>query len=297
MAEDVIGFVGLGAMGRGIAARLLQTGRRVRVWNRSAGAMEPLLAEGAAGAGSPAETVDTSGVVITMVANDAALEAVTLGPDGILARLGPGGVHVAMSTVSPALAHRLAEQHAAKGAAYVAAPVFGRPPAAAAGQLLIAVAGPAAAKARVRPLLEALGRAVADFGEPAGGASVVKLAGNFMIGAAVETMGEAFALVEKHGVSPRAFHELLMEGPFAAPIFQTYGQAILDRSFAPAGFKLSLGAKDVGLALAAAADAQVAMPLAGLVRDRCLTALAKGRGDLDLAALGLLAAEDAGLRT
>jgi 3-hydroxyisobutyrate dehydrogenase-like beta-hydroxyacid dehydrogenase len=290
-----VSIIGLGGMGKGMASRLHEVGHALTLWNRTASAADELVAKGHARATTPAEAVATGGLVITIVANDAALESVTLGPDGFLERLGEGGVHLSMSTVSPELGDLLAERHAAAGSHYVAAPVFGRPAAAAAGKLWIACAGPAGAKMRARSVLEALGQSIYDFGERASAAHLAKLGGNFMIAAAIETMGEAFALMEKNGVDRGRFHDLVSETIFACPIYQNYGRFILDQAFDPPGFRLALGYKDIGLALSAGAAGQAPMPLASLLRDRFLSAMAKGRGEIDWTAIAELAAEDAGL--
>jgi 3-hydroxyisobutyrate dehydrogenase-like beta-hydroxyacid dehydrogenase len=178
----------------------------------------------------------------------------------------------------------------------VAAPVFGRPDAAAAGRLWIVHSGPAEAKARIRPLLEAVSAGVFDFGEAPDAASLGKIAGNFMIANAIEVMGEAFALLAKGGVDARTWHDMMSRTLFAGPIHQNYGRFILDRAFSPPGFRLPLGAKDVGLALAAGAETNTPLPLASLLRDRFLAAMAQGRGDLDWSAVTLNAAFDAGLK-
>ncbi len=291
-----VGVVGLGGMGSGIANRLLDQGQQVAVWNRTASAANALVARGARRASSPADAAAQDGVVITMLANDAAVEAVTGGEHGVLGRLGPQGVHVSMSTISPTLARTLAERHAARGSQFVAAPVFGRPDAAAAGKLWILHSGAAAAKARARPVLEAIGQGVVDIGEAPDAAPTGKVAGNFMIAAALEAMGEAFALLEKSGVDRRIWHGLMAQSLFACPIYANYGRFILDQAFSPPGFKLTLGAKDVGLALAAGQEKQVPMPFASTLRDRFLAAMAQGRSDLDWTAIALGAAADAGLR-
>lgn len=295
MAKTAVFVIGLGGMGKGMASRLLEAGHPVTVWNRTASVADEFVERGARRAATPGEAVTPGGIVITMVANDAALEAVTTGADGLLERLGQGGVHLSMSTVSPALADTLAERHMASGGHYVAAPVFGRPVAAAAGKLWIAVAGPTAAKDRVRPVLEALGQSVYDFGEQPAAANVAKLGGNFLIAAAIEAMGETFALMAKRGVDGHRFHELVAGTVFACPIYQNYGRFILEREFEPPGFKLELGYKDINLALAAGAESQTPMPLASLLRDRFLSALAKGRGGIDWTAIAQQATEDAGL--
>ncbi len=291
-----VGVVGLGGMGSGIASQLLTAGHKVRVYNRTTTAAYPLVAKGALRADTAADAVESGGIVITMVANDAALEAVVGGDGGFLEKLGRGGIHISMSTISVALARSLAARHEAHGSAWVAAPVFGRPEAAASGKLWILQSGRAEAKARVRPVLEALSQGLFDSGEAPDAAPVGKIAGNFLIASASEAMGEAFALLQKSGVDARVFHEMMAKSIFACPIYANYGRFILDRAFTPPGFKLSLGAKDVGLALAAGAETQTPMPLAGLLRDRFLSAMAQGRGELDWTSIALNAAADAGLR-
>ena len=295
MAGQAVSVIGLGGMGSGMARSLLRAGFRVKVWNRTASATEPLVAEGAEVGTSPAEAVEPGGCVITMVANDAALQHVATGPGGFLDRLGAEGVHVSMSTISVEIARALAALHEAVGSDWVAAPVFGRPEAAAAGKLWIMQSGKSAAKARVRPVLEALSQGIFDIGEAPDGAPAGKIAGNFLIAAATEAMGEAFALLEKRGVDPRVFHDMMGKTIFAGPIYQNYGRFILDQAFSPPGFKLPLGAKDIGLALAAGAESGVPLPLASLLRDRFIAAMAQGRGDLDWTSIALNARSDAGL--
>lgn len=295
MSATAIGVIGLGGMGGGIANRLLDTGHSVTVWNRTAAAADPFAARGAARAATPGGTVASGGVAITMVANDAALTEVTLGHGGLLDALGEGGVHISMSTVSVALAQSLARQHAERGSHFVSAPVFGRPVAAGSGKLWILQSGAAEAKVRVRPVLEALSQSIHDIGEAPDAAVVGKIAGNFMIAAATEAMGEAFALLQKSGADARVWHDMIASTIFACPIYANYGRFILDRAFSPPGFKLTLGAKDIGLALAAGADRQVPMPFANILRDRFLTSAAQGRADLDWTSIALNAASDAGL--
>jgi 3-hydroxyisobutyrate dehydrogenase-like beta-hydroxyacid dehydrogenase len=286
--------IGLGAMGGGMANRLLDLGFPLTVYNRTSAATVPFVARGAKAAATPMAAVQPGGIAITMLADDAALEAVALEPDGFLAALG-NGVHLSMSTISAACAQRLADRQSKLGGAYLAAPVFGRGEAAAAGKLWIALSGPAAAKRRVAPVLEALSQGRTDYGEQPAAAALAKIAGNFMIFAATETMGEAFALLQKNGVDAHLFFEMVTQSLFAAPLYRNYGPLILERRFLPAGFRLALGAKDCGLAIEAATASQTPMPLASLIRDRLLAAMANGRGEMDLTALTLGAAEDAGL--
>ena len=299
MDKQEIAVIGLGGMGRGIAGRLLDQGFPVAVYNRTAAAADSLVERGARRASSPAEAVTPDGIAITMVANDAALEAVTLGapggPPGLLDRLAPGGLHIASSTISIALARDLAARHGQAGVDYVASPVFGRPDAAASGKLWIALSGSSAARQRARPVLETLSQSIQDYGETPEAANVVKLAGNFLIASAIEALGEAFALVDKHGVEPGDFLDLIGRSIFACPIYQNYGRFIVERAFDPPGFKLELGLKDVDLALKAGTESRTPMPLGSLLHDRFLRALAHGQGGLDWTAVAVQASEDAGL--
>jgi len=295
MSGTSVAIIGLGMMGRGIAGRLIDAGFDVTVYNRSRSAADELEQQGARVAATPAEAATPGGLVITMLAHDAALETVATGPDGFLEKLGSGGVHISMSTISPSLAVRLAALQSALGSAFVGAPVFGRPEAAAAGRLWIALSGDADAKARIQPVLALLSQGVFDLGITPEAAHVAKISGNFLIAAAVEALAEAFALVAKNGGSAEAFLGLLAQTIFACPIYQNYGRLILDRQFSPAGFKLALGAKDIGLVLANGRETETPLPFASLLNDRYLAALAKGRAELDWMAIALDVAADAGL--
>jgi 3-hydroxyisobutyrate dehydrogenase-like beta-hydroxyacid dehydrogenase len=290
-----IGFIGLGNMGQPMAHNLLKAGYEVHVYNRSASKVKPLVEAGAQQGTTPQDVVEPGGIVITMVANNAALEHVTLGPQGILNRLGPNGIHISMSTISPTLAHQLAEQHTQKGVAYVAAPVFGRPDAAAARKLWIAVAGSAAARERIRPVLQALGQGIFEFGEAPERANIVKICTNFLIVAAMEAMGESLTVAEKNGIDRSAFIDMISHTLFASPIYQNYGKMIAERHFTPVGFQMALGLKDINLFLESAEQAQAPMPLGNLLHDRLLTSVARGRADADWAEFTRLISESAGL--
>jgi 3-hydroxyisobutyrate dehydrogenase-like beta-hydroxyacid dehydrogenase len=291
-----VGFIGLGSMGTPMAKNLLAAGFEVRVFNRTAAKAQPLATAGARVVARPADAAPPGGIVATMVANDAALEELVVGEAGIAASLGAGGVHISMSTVSPETSRRLAAVHAGHGGHYLAAPVFGRPAAAAAKKLWICQSGPERAKQVARPVLEALGQAVYDFGDDPGAANVVKLCGNFLILSAVEAMAEAFALAEKNGVDRTALAECFGQAMFACPIYQTYGQIIAQRKYEPAGFGLSLGMKDIKLVRDAAEISRVPMAVSNLLYERLLGSLAKGRENLDWSAIELLVAEGAGLQ-
>jgi 3-hydroxyisobutyrate dehydrogenase-like beta-hydroxyacid dehydrogenase len=293
--SDTIGFIGLGQMGEPMARNLMQAGFKLRIYNRTPDKAAALAGEGVSAVSRPADTVEPGGIAVSMVANDQALEEVVAGEGGFGAALGEGGVHVSMSTVSPATARRLAEFHRRHGSAYVAAPVFGRPEAAAARKLWVCAAGAQPAKERVQPVLEALGQAVYDLGEEPAAANVVKLAGNFMILSAVEAMAEAFTLAQKNGVDKIAVAKLFGETLFACPIYKNYGRIVAAEAFEPAGFKLALGMKDINLVLDTAEVSGAPMPLASMLHDRLLAAFAKGRQESDWTAIALESIEDAGL--
>lgn len=293
--SETIGFIGTGSMGEPMARNLLAAGYPLRVYNRSPEKTHPLADQGAHVVSRPVDVVEPGGIVVTMVSNDAALEAVTTGSGGVLERLGPGGIHLVTSTVAPATVAALAPLHAERGATYVAAPVFGRPDAAAAKKLWVIAAGPPQARNRVRPILEAIGQSVFDVGDDPQLANVIKLCGNFMIVSAMEAIAEAFTLAEKNGVPREIIYNVLTQTIFANPLYQNYGRAIAQHHYSPAGFQLALGLKDVSLALQTGAGSQTPMPLASLLRDRLTAQMAKGRQDLDWSALALGVSEDAGL--
>ncbi|MGH9713468.1 MAG: NAD(P)-dependent oxidoreductase [Candidatus Acidiferrales bacterium] len=290
--SETLGFIGLGNMGTPIAANLLKAGYGLRIYNRTASKAASLVAKGATLASNAAEVAQPGRIVLTMLADDRALEDVCLPPQSFVERLGPGGVHISLSTISPATARRLAEHHAKLNVAYVASPVFGRPDAAAAAKLWVCHSGPAAAKARVQPVLAPIGQGVFDFGEDAGAANVVKLCGNFLVAATIESLAEMLTLAEKNGVSKKAVAEMV--GKFS-PMHAGYANQIADQKFEPVGFRLALGLKDVNLITQLAAASMTPMPLASLLHDRWVSAVAKGRGDLDWSAIALGVAEDAGI--
>jgi 3-hydroxyisobutyrate dehydrogenase-like beta-hydroxyacid dehydrogenase len=280
-------------MGKGIAGRLIAAGHEVVVWNRSRAAVDALVVEGALAASNVAEAAGCE-VVHSMLADDAAIRAVLV-DGGALGAMTKGAVHVNHATISVAFARTLAAKHREHAVGYVAAPVFGRPDAAAAGKLHVLAAGADDVVARVRPLLEAIGQSVWPLGEAPERANAVKIAGNFMIASAIETMAEATALTRAHGVGAREFLEVMTNTLFAAPVFKTYGALVAEKRYSPPGFGLKLGYKDAGLTLAAAGDAEVPMPLAALIRDGFVDALAHGGGELDWSALAEVAARRANL--
>jgi len=288
-----VGFIGLGAMGAGVAANLIRAGHRVTVWNRSPEPVAGLVTKGAVPAKSPAETLGGD-VLFSMLASDAAIRDVGLDA-ALLDRAARGLVHVNLATISIALAAELTTAHEERGLGYVAAPVFGRPDAAASGQLTVVAAGDKAALARVAPLFEVIGQRIEIVGERPEQASLFKIAGNFLIAGALESMSEAFALLSKGGVDPAAFHALITDTLFAGRIYKLYGKLALDKTFEPAGFQLRLALKDVKLAEEAARDLDMRLPVGELAREHLAEAVQAGLGEKDWTAVSALIARKAGL--
>jgi 3-hydroxyisobutyrate dehydrogenase-like beta-hydroxyacid dehydrogenase len=288
----IVAFFGLGQMGLPMARNLTDAGFDVRVWNRTPARAREV--GGAVAAGTVAEAARGADIAITMLADDTAVAGVGLGDDGLVATLPAGSVHLGMSTISVALAQRLSEAHAAARQDYVAAPVFGRPEAAAARQLWIVPGGPAAALERCGPVFKALGQGTFPMGDAAQ-ATLAKLVGNLMIAATIESLGEALTLSEKAGIEPGRMLDMLTGTLFGSPVVRRYGDLIARTEFEPAGFALALGLKDVGLALDAGTALRVPLPVAALLRERLLTALARGRETYDWSGLASVIRESAGL--
>jgi 3-hydroxyisobutyrate dehydrogenase-like beta-hydroxyacid dehydrogenase len=289
-----VGFIGLGRMGAGMASNLVKAGHKVTVYNRTPAKAAPLIAQGANAASSIAEACHGD-AVITMLANDEAVGSVLQGPAGVIANLASDALHVSSSTISVAMSQRLTEQHAEAGQHFVAAPVCGRPEAAAARQLFVVAAGEPAAMETAMPLLQAIGQRIFVVSDTPNAANLVKLSGNFLIASVIESLGEALALITKGGVDQHRYIEILTATLFDAPIYKTYGGLITGGRFEPAGFAAPLGQKDIRLVLAAAEDLRVPLPLASLLRDRFLALLARGNDRLDWSAISTLSAMDAGI--
>jgi 3-hydroxyisobutyrate dehydrogenase-like beta-hydroxyacid dehydrogenase len=288
-----IGFIGLGQMGAAIATKLIEAGHDVTAWNRSPGAAEALAEKGANLAKSPAEALQGE-VLFSMLANDHAIQE--LGLDAaLLDKAAKGLVHANLATISPAFARALAAAHESRGLGYVATPVFGRPDAAANGTMVVVAAGHDNAFAKIEPLLAQIGRRTVKIGNEPEKANLFKIAGNFMIMSAIETMGEAFALLKKGGVDAGLFLDTITEGLFAAPVYKNYGKQILAEAYEPAGFYLRLGLKDSTLVRDTAKDLMVEMPVLDLVRAHYEEAIKKGWQDKDWAAIAHLSLEKAGL--
>lgn len=290
-----IAFLGTGQMGLPMARNLLAAGHEVTVWNRTRAKAEPLAADGAHVADTPAAAVYPAHVAITMLADDEAVDDVVFGDEGIYEALPQNAIHLSCSTIGVELSRTLAEAHELQRQRYVSAPVFGRPEAAAARALKVVAAGPADAVEECRTLFSALAERVFVVGDDASHANVVKLCGNFMIASMIETLGETFALARKSGVGADVFLDVLNGTFFGSPIFGGYAKRIAEGQFQPAAFTMALGLKDIRLLLAAAEAAEVPMPAASVVRDRLLTGVALGRAHDDWSAAAALAAEQAGL--
>jgi len=277
-------------MGANMARNLLRAGHEAAVYNRTRGKADALASEGARVAESPADAARGAEAVLTMLANDAAVRDVVYGENGIAGAMASGAVHISHSTISTALARELASA----GHAYLSAPVFGRPEAAAAGKLIVVAAGSPDQIGRCRPLFDAVGRQTVIAGAEPWQANAVKLCGNFMLASVLEAFGEAYALLRKAGVDPHIFLDTI-NGLFASPVYASYGTMIADERFEPAGFALTLGLKDIRLALAAADECAAPMPLASLIRDQFLSAVANGQASMDWSSLARVAARNAGL--
>lgn len=280
-------------MGAGMAANLLKSGHEVTAYNRSQDKVAALAKQGAKPAKSVAEACEGD-IVISMLSNDNAVDGAAFGDDGVIASLRSGGTHVSSSTISVALSERLTAAHAEAGQQFVAAPVFGRPEAAAAAKLFVVAAGAAATLQAISPVFDAIGQRTFVVSEEPKAANLVKLSGNFLIASVIESLGEAMALVAKAGVDKNDYLEILTSTLFGAPVYTTYGGLIARHEFEPAGFAAELGAKDVRLVLAAGEELQTPMPIASLLRDRFLTLLANGGAGLDWSAIGALSAWEAG---
>ena len=289
-----VGFVGLGHMGTAMAGRLVRAGHGVTVYNRTTSKAQALIDEGAHLADRVANACQGD-VVITMLADDDAVEEVVLGENGVLQNLGERTTHVSMSTIGLALSKKLADAHVTAGRCFVAAPVFGRPTVAAQDKLFIVAGGNPEVIDACMPLFDAMGQKTFRIGEVPQAANLVKLSGNFITASVMEALSEAMALIRKGSIDPKRYFGLLTSTIFNCPVFTNYGGGIANGKFEAGGFAASLGEKDIRLALAAAETLRVPMPLASLVHDRLQTLIARGGEQVDLSALGQLAANDAGL--
>jgi 3-hydroxyisobutyrate dehydrogenase-like beta-hydroxyacid dehydrogenase len=293
-----VGFIGLGRMGTAMAANLAAGGARVIAYVRRPEQIDKLAALGLKPTTKIADLFDCE-VVVTMLPDDSAVREIVFGREeiglvGLAAGLKPGAVHLSMSTISTATASLLASEHANSRQAYVAAPVFGNPDAAKARQLFILAAGASSDVERCRPILNHLGQRIFVIGTDPAQANLVKLLGNMMTATTLEMLGEVVALVRKRGLDPAVFLDIMTSTMFGGRAHKIYGDKIVRQAYAP-GFLMPLAFKDVRLALAEADIAGAPMPSVAVVRDRMIAGIARGHADLDWSALGLIAAEEAGL--
>lgn len=290
-----VGFIGVGRMGQAMARRILEAGHDLAVYNRTSDKTKALAAAGASVVGSIAEAARYGAAVYTMLADDAALEDVAGQRNGLLQSLPKGGIHICAGTHGVGIIRKLNVAHADAGQVLLAAPMLGRPEAVASGQAGIVIAGPSASLDRCRPLFEAIGRRAFEAGVDPAAATAIKIANNFVLGCAIEAMGEGFSLVRKYGVAPQVFHEVMTDGLFAAPAYKVYGKIIVDESYDRVGQMAVLGLKDANLALAAGEAVGVPLPSANVWRDRLIGAVAHGDGGKDWAVMALEQARASGL--
>ncbi|TAK49071.1 MAG: NAD(P)-dependent oxidoreductase [Xanthobacteraceae bacterium] len=290
------GFIGLGRMGRAIATRIKTAGHDLIVYNRTHDKTKELAAVGAAVATSIKEACGDSGIVVTMLSDDAALEQVAFGPGGICESSRKGTIHMVMGTHGTAAIRSAQERHAQAGQILVSAPVLGRPDVAAAGQLGVVLAGPREAAEKCRPLIDAVARRVFEAGDKPEHAAIVKLANGLVLGCAIEAMGEAFSLVRKYGVKTDVLYDVMTEGLFAAPAYKGYGKIIVDEGYTNVGFTAELGLKDIRLILGAAGAEHVPLPATHTVYNHLLSAIAHGYGGKDWSVIAHEQAQEAGLK-
>lgn len=289
-----VAFLGLGSMGAAMATNLLKAGHQLTVYNRTYAKAEPFRSLGATIATTPAAAVQAADLVFSMVTDDAALEELCQGPDGLLAALRSGAVHASCSTVAPDTSRRLAAAHAQQGAHLVAAPVFGKPDAAAAAKLWLTIAGTEEAKLKLRPVLEVLGQGLYDFGNDPGLANVVKLCGNFLLGAAIQAMAEAFTLAQKSGLDRQQVYEFFTSTLFNAPVYKGYGKLVAERHYQPVGATPAILRKDLRLLLDEARTQASPMPFANIIFDNLSTTVARQEA-VDWAGFAERVADNAGL--
>jgi|SRR5579871_4219508 len=290
-----VGFIGLGNMGSAMARNLIKAGHKLVVYNRTRSRADEFRPLGVIVAGNPGEVASDAEILITMLADDFAVEDSLFGPGRALSALPAEAIHIGMSTVSPRLSRRLAVAHREKKQYYVAAPVFGRPDAAAAGKLFIVAAGPAKQIERCQGLFNVMGQKTFVADDEPSSANVFKLTGNFLITTAIESLAEALAVVRKAKLNPDRFLEIMTSTLFAAPIYRNYGGIIAKGQFKPAGFKLPLGLKDNRLMLALAEEIAAPLPMGSLIHDRFLAAMAQNLSDEDWSAIARISMRNAGL--
>jgi 3-hydroxyisobutyrate dehydrogenase-like beta-hydroxyacid dehydrogenase len=290
-----VGFIGVGRMGQAMARRLIEAGHEVGVYNRTAAKAQPLAEAGAKLLSSIAEAASYGEATYTMLADDAALIEVASQPGGLIDALPKDGIHVCAGTHGIAAIRQLKAAHAEKRQILICAPMLGRPELVSSGQAGIVASGPAEAMARCKPLFAAIGRRTFEAGNDPEAAAAIKIANNFVLGCAIEAMGEGFSLVRKYGVVPQVFYDVMTDGLFNCSAYKVYGKIMVEESYAKVGQMAVLGLKDANLALAAGDLAAVPLPSGNVWRDRLLGAVAHGDGDKDWAVMALEQARASGL--
>lgn len=290
-----VGFIGLGRMGQAMARRLIEAGHDVGLYNRTPDKLKPLADAGGYVLGSVAQAARYGDAVFTMLADDAALQDVARQPDGLLQSLPAGVPHICAGTHGVAAITALDAAHRQAGRTLLTAPMLGRPEAVAAGEAGMVIAGKETALTRCRPLFTAIARRVFAAGPAPAAAAAIKIANNFVLGCAIEAMGEGFALVRKYEVAPAVFYDVMTEGLFASSAYKVYGRIIAEQRYLPAGQRAALGLKDAELALAAAGAAGVPLPSGDVWRNRLIGALAHGEADYDWAVMAKDQARASGL--
>jgi 3-hydroxyisobutyrate dehydrogenase-like beta-hydroxyacid dehydrogenase len=290
-----VGFIGLGRMGSAMATRVLGAGHEVGVYNRTPAKAKDLAAAGATVLKSVEEAAQFGEAVFTMLTDDAAVDSVARQKGGLLDALPKGGIHICSGTHGVGVVRALDKAHKEKGQVLVSAPMLGRPEQILAGSVGVVTGGPADAVARCAPLFAAIGRRTFEAGEDPASATAIKLANNFVLGCAIEAMGEGFALTRKYGVAPEVFYDVMTDGLFAAPAYKVYGKIIADESYDKVGQMAINGLKDANLALAAGEAVGVPLPSGNVWRDRLVAAAGRGDGDKDWAVMALEQARASGL--
>jgi 3-hydroxyisobutyrate dehydrogenase-like beta-hydroxyacid dehydrogenase len=289
-----VGFIGTGRMGSAMVARLLAAKHDIGVYNRSPDKLKPLADAGAKIVGSVADAARFGDVTYTMLADDAALESVMF-EQGLLAALPKGGIHLCAGTHGIPIIRKLKQAHAGKGHVLVAAPMMGRPELVSSGTAGVFASGPSDALAKCKPLFEAIARRTFEGGDDPEAATAMKIANNFVLGCAIEAMGEGFALTRKYGVATSVFYDVMTDGLFSCSAYKVYGKIMVDESYSKVGQMAALGLKDANLALEAGNLANVPLPSGNVWRDRLIGAAAHGDADKDWAVMALEQARASGL--
>jgi hypothetical protein len=290
-----VGFIGTGRMGAAMVRRLLEAKHDVGVYNRTPEKAKPLADAGAKILGSVADATRYGDVIYTMLADDTALEEVVSQNGGLLQSLPKGGIHVCAGTHGIPVIRKLKAAHTDKGQVLIAAPMMGRPELVSAGAAGVFASGPAEAMAKCKPLFNALGRKTFEGGDDPEAATAMKIANNFVLGCAMEAMGEGFALTRKYGVATSVFYDVMTDGLFNCSAYKVYGKIMVDESYSKVGQMATLGLKDANLALEAGGLKGVPLPSGNVWRDRLVGAVAHGDGDKDWAVMALEQARASGL--